>query len=237
MSVHKRINLMNTKIALLNHGYVQHVDTLGTEETIVRSARVSYDGKGKSSDRNLIRYLMSNGHFSVFEHNALTLQVKAPIFILRQWMRHQSQKFNELSMRYAEPEDDFFVPALGTIGVQSEDNKQMRDFVANPNEQEIIKLMELHSRDCYELYQSLLHNHNVPRELSRTVLPVSIYSRIYVTGSLRSWVHFLDQRLDIKHAQFEIVEYARAIFQIICEQWPLVGECMVERRPELAKEL
>src|SRR6187402_1852343 len=103
------------KIDLLDHGFVRLVDSMGGDISISRAARVSYDaawraGQDTGSDERLIRYLWRNDHTSPFEAVVLTFEVKAPIFVLRQWMRHRTWAFSELSGRYRELPEEFYVP-------------------------------------------------------------------------------------------------------------------------------
>jgi thymidylate synthase (FAD) len=138
------------KIDLLDHGFVRLVDHMGSDLSVVRSARVSYNAEPRNdgSDAKLIHYLWRNRHTSPFEVVKFTWEVKAPIFILRQWDRHRMmddptqlegfpglayQKFwsyNEVSARYTELPEEFYVPRPGLIGVQSKSNKQVRDIDA-----------------------------------------------------------------------------------------------------------
>lgn len=109
------------KIDLLDHGYVRLVDSMGGDISIVRAARVSYDaawraGDMKESDDRLIRYLWRNHHTTPFEAVTLTFEVKAPIFVFRQWHRHRTWSFNELSARYRELPEEFYVPDPALIG-------------------------------------------------------------------------------------------------------------------------
>ena len=106
---------MKNRIELLDHGYLQFVDSMGSDLSIVRSARVSYDGKGKSTDEGLINYLMKNGHNTPFESCVITFEVKLPIFVTRQWHRHRTQSYNEISARYTELPAEFYVPELNQI--------------------------------------------------------------------------------------------------------------------------
>jgi thymidylate synthase (FAD) len=103
------------RIDLLDHGFVRLVDWMGDDLSVVRAARVSYDaawrtGKDQGSDRRLIGYLWKHRHTSPFEAVTFTFEVKAPIFVLRQWHRHRTWSFNELSARYRGLPEEFYVP-------------------------------------------------------------------------------------------------------------------------------
>ena len=109
-----RLNI-NKRLDVLDHGFVRLIDYMGSDLSIVRNARVSYDaaeraGEDKGSDVRLINYLYRNRHNTPFESVTFTFEVKAPIFVLRQWMRHRSQSYNELSARYRELPEEFYMP-------------------------------------------------------------------------------------------------------------------------------
>lgn len=106
---------------VLDHGFVRLTDSMGSDLSVVRAARVSYDadwraGDDTGSDARLIRYLWRNAHTSPFESVTFTFEVKAPIFVFRQWHRHRTWSFNEVSARYAELPSDFYTPAPEIVG-------------------------------------------------------------------------------------------------------------------------
>jgi len=212
-------------IKLLDHGFIRLVDHMGSDLSIVRNARVSYDadwraGEDEGSDARLIKYLYSNGHNTPFEAVVFTFDVKAPIFVFRQWHRHRTQSYNELSARYRELPEEFYVPAVELIGVQSKDNKQMRTLSSEPltdiEKHQIGMLrgtMNTQNREAFRTYNRLLER-GVPRELARSVLPVATYSHMFATMNLNNLFKFLGERLHI-HAQYEIRVYAQAILELI----------------------
>lgn len=194
---------------------------------VVRNARVSYDadwrtGEDEGKDEKLLDYMLRNKHTSPFEAMVFTFEVKAPIFVLRQWHRHRTWSYNELSARYAPMQEEFYVPQVGTIGHQSSDNKQART-LDDPNavwEGRVGDVMEGINRDCFNAYKGLLE-FGVPRELARTVLPLSIYSRMFATVDLHNLIHFFRLRIH-PHAQYEIRQYAEALLQLIDPVVPIV---------------
>src|SRR3970040_2099441 len=124
--------IMNNLISVLDKGYCRLVEHMGSDLSIVRAARVSYNadwraGEDESKDEKLIKYLWKNRHTSPFEAVTLTFEVKEPIFGFRQWHRHRTQSYNEVSARYTELEDEFYSPNPRMIGQQSVTNKQVRD--------------------------------------------------------------------------------------------------------------
>lgn len=208
----------NNKIDVLDHGFVRIVDHMGGDLSIVRNARVSYDaewraGKDKGSDEKLINYLYKNGHNTPFESVTVTFDVKAPIFVYRQWHRHRTQSYNELSARYRELPEEFYIPDVEQITTQSEDNKQMRTTVQHPEAKEIQENLRDVYRTCFSVYKHLLDK-GCPRELARAALPVGVYSHMFATANLHNWFGFLRERLH-PHAQYEIRVYAEAILKLL----------------------
>lgn len=203
---------------VLDHGSVRLIDKMGSDLSIVRSARVSYDsdwrtGTDKGSDERLINYLIRNGHTSPFEHVVFSFDVKAPIFVLRQWMRHRTWSYNEVSARYTELPEEFYVPKIEQITTQSKDNKQMRTKEINNKAKKIKDDILFGCGIAFNTYKSLLED-ECPRELARMVLPVNTYSHMFATVNLHNLFHFLKLRLH-EHAQYEIRVYAEAILDLI----------------------
>ena len=206
------------KLPVLDHGFVRLIDSMGSDLSIVRSARVSYDaewrtGEDEGKDAKLINYLMRNKHTSPFESVTFTFEVKAPIFVLRQWHRHRTWSFNEVSARYSELPEEYYVPELEQITTQSDSNKQMRTTEQHPRAAVLSRAIEMANEDAFEVYQELL-NQGCPRELARTVLPVGTYSHMFATVDLHNLFHFLRLRLH-EHSQYEIRVYAEAMLQLI----------------------
>jgi len=203
---------------VLDHGFVRLVDSMGSDLSIVRSARVSYDaawraGDNKGSDEKLVRYLLMNGHSTPFESVTATFEVKAPIFVFRQWHRHRTQSYNELSARYRELPEEFYIPDLLQVTTQSKDNKQMRTDEVNDNAQSIRAAIHAANEGSFATYRALLEA-DCPRELARSVLPVGTYSHMFATANLFNWMRFMKERCH-PHAQYEIRVYAEAIMTIL----------------------
>jgi thymidylate synthase (FAD) len=205
---------------VLDHGFVRLVDSMGSDLSIVRAARVSYDaawraGEDNGSDDRLIKYLWAHKHTTPFEAVAFTFEVKAPIFVLRQWQRHRTYSFNELSARYKELPEEFYIPDPELVGQQSNDTKQARDISGNQfddrRDREVAEL-RLHFEQVFAKYRYLLQS-GWPRELARSILPVSTYSHMFATVNLLNLMKFLTLRCD-SHAQYEIRVYADAMKEI-----------------------
>lgn len=203
-------------------GFVRLVDHMGSDLSIVRNARVSYNADWRSEvesgetlpkDVKLIHYLINNGHTSPFEAVKFTFEVKAPIFVFRQWHRHRTWSYNEISARYAKLDEGFYVPNLEVITTQSSSNKQMRTKEIHPEAGDIRAALLDVGAHSFEVYRRLIEK-GAPRELARAVLPVSSYSRMFATVDLHNLFHFLRLRLH-EHAQYEIRVYGEAILKLI----------------------
>lgn len=206
------------KIDVLDHGYVRLVESMGSDLSIVRNARVSYDaewrtGEDAGKDEKLINYLIRNGHTSPFEAVSFTFDVKAPIFVFRQWHRHRTWSFNEVSARYTELPEEFYVPKAVDITTQSASNKQMRTDVENENAYSIRGIIYEQCTNAFENYRSLLSK-GCPRELARGVLPLNTYSHMFATVDLHNLMKFINLRTH-EHAQKEIRVYAEAMIELI----------------------
>lgn len=225
--------MVSEAIKVLDHGLVRLVDSMGNDLSVVRSARVSYDaewrtGEDEGKDAKLIRYLLRNKHNSPFESVSFTFEVKAPIFVFRQWHRHRTWSYNEMSARYAELPEEFYVPEPEHITTQSASNKQMRTTETHPRAADWYQLMASHNVISFDLYRAMLRD-GVPRELARSVLPVSTYSHMFATVDLHNLFHFLTLRLH-EHAQYEIRVYAEAMLELIKPIVPVCVEAFHEVR-------
>lgn len=210
--------MLNKEIKLLDHGHVRLVDNMGDDLSIVRNARVSYDaewraGEDEGSDARLINYLYKNRHSTPFESVTFTFDVKAPIFVFRQWHRHRTQSYNELSARYKQLPAEMYVPALDQITTQHTDNKQMRTTEQHKNARLIQGVITRANEAAYAEYEWLIRE-GTPRELARGVLPLNTYSHMFCTMNLHNLFHFLKLR-DHPHAQYEIRVYAQAMLELI----------------------
>lgn len=207
---------------VLDHGFVRLIDNMGSDLSIARAARVSYDaawraGEDAGSDARLINYLWRNHHTTPFESVTFTFEVKAPIFVFRQWHRHRTWSFNELSARYRELPEEFYVPDPGKVGIQSKDNKQGRELIASANGAQwgadVASAIRMTCEDAFRAYTRLLAD-GVPRELARSVLPVATYSHMFATVNLLNLFKFCTLRSD-PHAQYEIRVYSDAMLDLI----------------------
>lgn len=212
-------------IPVLDHGFVRLVDSMGDDLSIVRAARVSYNaawrtGEDHASDKRLINYLWKNSHTSPFESVTMTFHVRAPIFVLRQWHRHRTWSYNEVSARYTELPEQFYVPSPELVGTQSTHNKQTRDMGLSNYDATLV--MKNICEESFGVYKKLL-SEGIPRELARIVLPMSTYSEMFATVNLLNLFKFLTLR-DHPHAQYEINVYAKAMIELARTVVPVAVE-------------
>ena len=212
-------------VKVLDKGFIDVVDVMGSDLSVVNAARVSF-GKRKEEmtegDAKLIRYLWTHMHTSPFRHASIQFHLKAPIFVLRQWMKHQvGCAWNEISGRYVVFEPDFYIPS--NWREQHESNKQgSKGSVADQNQ--ATELYEATLKQQFDAYNELLAQ-GVCKEQARMVLPVATYSECYWTCSLQAIMHFLSLRLDA-HSQWEIRQYAAAVFALVKERFAVSLEQM-----------
>ena len=205
------------------HGFVRLLEVMGDDEEVVNAARISY-GKGTkkfSETRNLIRYLMRHKHTSPFEMCEVKFHLKLPIFVMRQLVRHRTANINEYSGRYSEMSDEFYIPEDDYIQKQSKTNNQGR---GDESEQKgLVKFEMNRSADgAYHAYQHML-NHDIARELARTVLPVSNYTECIWKIDLHNFFHMVQLRSD-SHAQKEIQDFSNAMYSLVEPHFPICCE-------------
>lgn len=212
-------------IPVLDYGYVRYVDHMGTDTRIVEAARVSYGqpSKGEEQDKKLIHYLYKNKHTTPFEMCKVTFDIKMPIFVARQYIRHRMQNVNEYSMRYSEAPDEFYIPDYYMWRMQDIKNKQGSISGVDENCGHIATAVTReHCQRSFEIYKTMLKN-GIAREMARMVLPLNIYTMFYATWDLKNLLHFVTLRED-SHAQAEIQDYGRAMKKILQELFPWTME-------------
>ena len=199
---------------------------------IVRNARVSYaaewrTGEDAGKDAKLIHRLDRDRHTSPFEAMVFTFEIKAPIFVLRQWHRHRTWAYSEVSARYSELPEEFYVPEPDKITGQHPTEKQQRTEHQHPSAEKWREYTKDVNANAFNLYKLMLAD-GVPRELARTVLPVATYSHMFATVNLHNLFGFLTLRLD-PHAQYEIRVYAEALLKLIEPVCPVTVEAFGNR--------
>lgn len=202
-------------------GIVVLLDKMGNDRDIVDAARISYDRRGRTKDRDLIRYLLRHRHTSPFEMGVMKFELKMPIFVARQWVRHRTASLNEVSARYTQLPEEMFLPEV--FSEQSTDNKQGRgDMEIGDFTDKVLD----HHKNAYSLYEEML-DAGVARELARGVLPLNIYTKFVWKMDIHNLMHFLNLRLD-PHAQKEIREYAEIIEKLVNLYFPICHEAFVD---------
>lgn len=214
--------VLDVEFKVLDKGFVRLVDYMGTDARIVQSARVSY-GEGTktvSEDGALIDYLIRNFHSSPLEQVVFTFHMKLPIFVARQMIRHRTGRLNEISGRYSIMKNEAYVPDIERIQKQSKNNKQGSGDSFNIVDAALIKRsFEEEQEAIFCNYQDYI-DEDLARELARINLPLSTYTEWYWQFDLNNLMKFLKLRMDA-HAQWEIREYAKAMFNIVKVICPL----------------
>jgi thymidylate synthase (FAD) len=217
-------------------GFVELVDHMGTDLTIVNSARVSF-GKHKESldaqDKKLINYLVEHKHTSTFEHNLITFRVKAPLFVRSQHHRHRTWSYNEISRRYTDFNIEFYEP--GAFRKQSKSNRQASDIDSSFNPYMPTDSLDTlasyrvrdHHKKSLELYNKLMEA-GVCREQARGVLPQNMYTEYYGTVNLNNLLKFVSLRIH-EGAQWEIQELAQGMLKIAEGLWPIAVKAFREK--------
>ena len=222
---------------VLDKGFVEVIDTLGDDLTVVNSARVSF-GKRKTkwdkSDERLVRYLAKHKHHSPFRHLQIQFHIKAPEFVMRQWYKHvvgiettsnsstKDHAWNEISGRYV-PVEDFYTPEV--FRKQSEDTKQATEgSVENQNAAKHHWDMAMfHAKNHYEE----LLKQGVGKEQARCILPLNQYTEVYWTASFQAVMNFVELR-DEKTSQWEIQEYAKVVKKLCLTSFPKITKLWLE---------
>jgi thymidylate synthase (FAD) len=212
-------------VKVLDKGFVRLVDFMGGDQGVVDAARVSYGGvsKGAEADKKLIAYLLTHDHGTPFEHSVFKFHVKAPIFVARQWFRHRMASYNEVSFRYTEVKDSFYMPARWRG--QDKKNKQGSTAAAELNQPALHELFKAHVDRALAAYKEMI-GLGVAREMARMVLPVNLYTEFYWTVNARSLMNFVSLRADV-HAQWEIQQYGEALARAFREEMPWTFEAFL----------
>jgi thymidylate synthase (FAD) len=215
--------------------------TPNAEEHIAYIARVSAP-KNQANEKfeGLLKYCIKHGHVSVFEQASMCVEVITPLAIATQMLRHRSFCFQQFSLRYASNEE--LKEMLGEYGslyylpeearLQDTKNRQNSIFSEDATLTDAMQNTMLSAYNITDLCYNDLLKRGIAKEVARFVLPQGGYTRMYVTGSARSFLHYLGVRDEVGVVQWEHVELARAIRQIFAEQFPTVNRAFFEREPD-----
>tara|TARA_Y100000593_G_C4247352_1_gene305385 strand:+ start:149 stop:856 length:708 start_codon:yes stop_codon:yes gene_type:complete len=227
----KKIELYHDQI-----GFVEYVQHMGDDLTIVNAARVSF-GKNKEEldekDKRLIRYLIRHRHTSTLEHNIVTFRFSVPLFVRSQHMRHRTWSYNEISRRYTDENLKFYEPK--SFRTQHKSNRQ----ASNLDEINPVIVPDLadtdfglkasgaivnHHKASVRLYATLMAR-GVCREQARGILPQNLYTEYYGTVNLNNLIKFVHLRTH-DGAQQEIRVVAEACKKIATDLWPVAMESL-----------
>ena len=258
---------MSERVQVLDHGYLEKIESWGSDERIIEAARMS-TGKGflgwgphcehcegslipgdqggpkclrhgtvagKPGDEKLLRYLYENRHATPFEMAGLVIEVMIPIAAIREWHRHRTQSYNEMSARYIPLPDLNYMPSVERCMMVNASNKQagaVKGSAELTHESVLSWLDEL--EEAYEhaekVYQSGLAR-GIPKEIARLPVPVGRYTRMRASANLRNWLAFLTLRSDHvtsgAAAQWEIRQYANEVSNVIKATFPRSHELFV----------
>lgn len=199
--------------------------TPNAESLVGKIARVSNPNNEDNPEvEKLIKYLIKHKHWSPFEMASMCVQIDTTRAISPQILRHRSFTFQEFSQRYAIP-TDIFATVLPDLRRQDYDNRQNSiDDLENETQQYYEQRIEDHFREAVKLYESLLHT-GVARECARSVLPINTVTRLYMSGSIRSWLHYVDLR-GSNGTQAEHMKIARSVGEILDTEVPIIARAM-----------
>jgi thymidylate synthase (FAD) len=236
------------KKQILDHGYVELIGVMQSnsddktcaqslDEMVVEAARVSYGSgmKGEEKDRKLLHYLLEHEHGTPFEQAVFKFEVKLPIFVMRQWIRHRWGSFNEISGRYTEEvSEEYYVPwefrTQDTKNKQGSIDKDLGGvYIRTPWENATIDIKSAY-RDLCEFqrrFYNTMVKEGVAREQARGILGTAFYTKFVWTVNARSLMNFLVLRCEA-HAQWEMRQYANALLEIFKEKMPWTADSMIK---------
>lgn len=235
--------------AVLDHGHLKYIEHWGSDERIIEGARQSTHGGFISwdpypdhprGDAGLLAHLWRNRHHGPFEMAGLTIQVGAPVTVFRQWHRHRTQSYDEMSGRYIELPDLDYVPSIERLeeSTKASANKQASGSGKNPGRTALESWqskLRAHLTDGRTIYKEGLEL-GVSKEVARFALGVTMYSQMWASGNLRNWLHFLNLRTD-PHAQWEIRQYALALEHIVQKIYPRTFALYRDSQPWFKSEI
>ena len=220
-----------TEIKLRSNMGVTLIDHMGSDRMVAEAARVSTLGLDNNREKyvGLVRALMRDKHWSPFMHPQMTIAFEVPLFVRSQLVTHYSLARSEFSMRYSEARPEFWVPTEDRPLVQV---GKALDYRREMGTEQQAKQVAWHLKDvarsAWESYEMMLEN-GIAAEVARTVLPQSTYTTLWLTGNLRSWLSFLDNRMD-PHAQWETQEVGTKVAEIFAERFPVTYEAYMQGR-------
>jgi len=209
---------MNVKLIAVTKPMVEGINT--ADELISYCARVSNPSNQLNTETapRLLRYCVTHGHWSVFETVSMTVEIVTSRAIAAQILRHRSFTFQEFSQRYAESVD------VEPVELRLQDKKNRQASGQLLNDPEADAFIAGVVREAFQVYDTLLSD-GVSRETARMILPLCTQTTLYMTGNVRSWIHYLDQRC-AEGTQKEHRDVANSIKQLFTQQFPNVSEAV-----------
>lgn len=200
--------------------------TPDAEKMMAYIARVSNPSNQQNENYSgLLKYCIKHNHWSVFEQSSMTLEIETTRGLAAQILRHRSFTFQEFSQRYADTKLlDTEIPVPDLRSQDTKNRQNSNDDIPQEKKEEYQALIARHFEDSMNLYNSLL-SEGVAKECARFVLPLATPTRLYMTGSCRSWIHYINLRSahGTQKEHMDIVAQARSIF---AEQFPAVSEAL-----------
>ena len=192
------------------------------EKLIAYMARVSSNNQDNPNIKGLLKYCIKHGHWSIFEMCNMVIEINTTRAISAQIIRHRSFSYQELSQRYAKVND---LPNVPHLRLQDHKNRQNSiDGIDEELKVELNKDIENLFNDINKVYYKLLEN-GVAKECARMVLPMCSPTRLYMSGSIRSWIHYLNVRCD-KSTQLEHREISLEIKEIFKQELPIIYDAV-----------
>ena len=200
--------------------------TPNPEETMAYVARVSNPkNQDNPSFEGLLKYCIKHGHWSVFEQAYMTLEIQTSRAIAAQILRHRSFTYQEFSQRYAD--STLLADTIPMPKLRRQDTKNRQNSIDDVDpfiRQQFEIAMQRYFEEGLDLYRTMLDK-GIAKECARMVLPLAVPTRIYMTGSCRSWIHYIALR-SANGTQAEHMDIANQAKEIFCEQYPTVGKAM-----------
>jgi len=217
-------------VKTVSNQMVELLEVFGNDLTVVNAARVSFAKESvefTGADEKLVKYLASHHHTFPFFHPQIRLRIKMPIFVAREWFRHQiGFARNEVSRRYVSSTPEFWIPTVDDMREKDPKLKQGSKDTSIDKSEEMQKLMVEHTNKSKELYDCLLENKVAP-EIARCILPQSMMTEFIETGSLAAYARLYGLRMD-PSAQKEIRSYATKIGELIEPLFPVSWKALCE---------
>lgn len=218
------------RMPILDHGYIQFIESWGSDERIIESARIStgkgflgwgpkhdgicsnrdaHDGTcicgGIPGDEKLLRFMWDNHHGTPFEVAGMTIEVQAPIMVFREWHRHRTQSYNERSARYTPLADVNYMPTTDRLLMGSDGKNRQAGTIAGADTLDLDSALEWQAElaDVYDHAERVYQSglrRGVPKELARLPVPVGRYSTMRATANLRNWLGFATLRSTAKNS-------------------------------------